>query len=194
MLSGADHAVRTAFSRILDDGSDLRFDSGVREATTRAGLVLLQDEDLPYEPRAELVDRAYDVAELLELDRYHVETLIVASEFLVYAADEHGDHVDAAAVKAAERKAATVRVESVVDDGPYQPLSVYLVEFASADDAALVAAASDRRNWTDEIQLAVAAGPRCAVLRIDFRADDEPFEETVNGLERFRSGLLAAIT
>jgi len=31
------------------------------------------------------------------------------------------------------------------------------------------------------------------VLRINFRADNEPFEETVDSLERFRDGLLAAI-
>lgn len=101
--------------------------------------------------------------------------------------------MDPAAVEAARRKTATVRVESIVDDGPFQTLSVYLVEFASPDDAALVAAASDRRDWPNEIQLAVAAGPRCAVLRIGFRADDEPFEETVDTLERFRSGLLVTI-
>lgn len=151
-----------------------------------------QYESLPYELSAALVDTAYDVAELLKHDRYYVETLIVATEFMVYAASDHGDHVDAA-VGAARRKTATVRVEFVADDGPYQPLSVCLIEFASADDAALVAAASDRRDWPDEIQLAVAARPLCAVLRIDFRANDEPFEETVDSLERFRVGLLAAI-
>lgn len=193
MLSDADRAVRAAFRGILDDGSDLRFDAGVREVRTRAGLVLLQDEGLPYEPSSELVDKAYDVAELLERDRYHVENIIVATEFMVYAAYDCGDHVDPVAVEAARRQTASVRVESVVDDGPFQPLSVYLVEFTSAGDAALVAAASDRRDWPDEIQLAVAAGPRCAVLRLDFRDDDEPFEETVDSLERFRSGLLTVI-
>lgn len=124
---------------------------------------------------------------------YHVENIILATEFMVYAADDRGDHVDPMAVRAARRKVGTLRVESIVDDGPYQPLSAYLVEFANADDAALVAAASDRRDWPDEIQLAVAAGPRCAVVRIDYRNDDEPFEETVGSLERFRSGLLAVI-
>jgi hypothetical protein len=171
MLSGADRAVRAAFGYILDRGSDLSVDSGVREVTTRAGLVLVQGEGLPYEPSAELVDRAYAVAELLEHDRYHVETLIAATEFLVYASGDHGDHVDPAAVEAAGRKTATVCVDSVVDDGPFQPLSVYLVEFASADDAALVATASDRRDSPDEIQLAVAAGSRCAVSRPSARRD-----------------------
>jgi hypothetical protein len=39
MLVGADDAIRTALSSTLDDGSDLLFDSGVREATNtgRAG-------------------------------------------------------------------------------------------------------------------------------------------------------------
>src|SRR5690606_32932121 len=105
---------------------------------------------------------------------------------MVYATDDPGDHVDPGAVDAARRKVGTLCVESIVDDSPYQPLSAYLVEFASTDDAALVAAASDRRARPDEIQLAVAAGSRCAVLRIDFRDDDEPFEETVDSLERDR--------
>lgn len=193
MLAGADRCVQAAFGDILDNGSDLEFDVGVREVRTRAGLVLLRDEGLPYEPNADLVDRAYDVAELLERDRYHVENIIIATEFMVYAADDRGDHVNPLAVEAAKRKVATVCAEAVIDDGPFQPLSAYLVEFASADDAALVAAASDRRDWPDEIQLAVAAGPRCAVLRLDVRDDDEPFIETVDSLERFRDGLLAVI-
>src|SRR5690606_13794181 len=64
---------------------------------------------------------------------------------MVYATDDPGDHVDPGAVDAARRKVGTLCVESIVDDSPYQPLSAYLVEFASTDDAALVAAASDRR-------------------------------------------------
>jgi hypothetical protein len=193
MLVGADDAIRAALRSTLDDGSDLLFDSGVREATTRAGLVLLEDEGIGYGLNADLVDRAYAVAELLEHDRYHVETVMVAVEFMVYAANDRGEHVDPAAVEAARRKRTTVCVDSIVDGGPYQPLRVYLVELASDDDAALVARASDRRDWSDELQIAVAAGHICAVLRIDFRADDEPFEENVDGLERFRNGLIAAI-
>jgi hypothetical protein len=192
-LVGADEAVRSAFGRTLDDGSDLLFDSGVREATTRAGLVLLDDEGSGNQLNADLVDRAYAVAELLERDRYHVETVMVAVEFMVYAASDRGDHVDPAAVHAARRRTTTVCVDSIVDGGPYQPLRVYLVELASDDDAALVAQASDRRDRPDQLQIAAAAGRLCAVLRIDFRADDEPFEESVDRLERFRSGLLAAI-
>lgn|SRR5690606_2012067 len=80
---------------------------------------------------------------------------------MVYATDDPGDHVDPGAVDAARRKVGTLCVESIVDDSPYQPLSAYLVELASTDDAALVAAASDRRarpegeypacppTWTD---------------------------------------------
>jgi hypothetical protein len=194
LLVGADETVRSALSSTLDDGSDLLFDSGVREATTRAGLVFLEDEGIGSEPTADLVDRALIVAELLEHDRYHVETVMVAVEFMVYAANDRGDRVDAAAVQAARHKTRTVRVDSIVDGGPYQPLRVYLVELASDDDSARVAHASDRRDWPDELQIAVAAGHVCPVLRIDFHAGDEPFEETVDGLERFRSGLLAAIS
>jgi len=119
-------------------------------------------------------------------------TWVGSALLMLYAFDDEGDHVDLAAVEAARRQTAAVRVESIMDSGPYQPLSVYVVELPNDRDAAIVAAAADRRDWPDEIQIAVAAGPICAVVRIDFR-DDEPFVENVDGLERFRPGLLAAI-
>ena len=194
LLSRADGTVRQAFERMFDEEDpDLVFDSGVREVTTRAGRVFLHDEERPYAPGVDLVEMAYSVAELLEADRYHVESIVVAGELMLYAYDDEGDHVDPSAVEAARRQTATVQAESIVDDGPYQPLSVYVVELPDDRDAAIVAAAADRRDWPDEIQIAIAAGPICAVLRMDFRGDDEPFIENVEGLERFRAGLLAAI-
>jgi hypothetical protein len=39
----------------------------------------------------------------------------------------------------------------------------------------------------------IAAGPICAALRKDFRDDDESFIGSIDGLERFRAELLAAI-
>jgi hypothetical protein len=194
LLSQADGTVRQAFESMLDDeGGGLVFDSGVREVTTRAGRVFLHDEEHPYVPSADLVEIAYTVADLLETDRYHVESIIVADELILYAFGDEGEHVDPAAVDAARRQTATVRVESILDDGPYQPLSVYVAEFPDDRDAATVAAAADRRDWPDELQIAVAAGPICAVLRMDFHDDDEPFIENIHGIERFRAGLLAAI-
>jgi hypothetical protein len=130
-----------------DDGSRRVFDSGVREVTTRAGRVLLHDEERPHAPTADLVDMAYTVAELLEADPYHVESITVADELMLYAF-RRGDHVDPTA---------------------------------------------DRRNWSNKMQVAVAAGLICAVLRRPFRDDDEPFIEDIDGIERFRSGLLATI-
>jgi hypothetical protein len=194
LLSDADSTVRETFADILDGGGPgLVFDSGVREVTTRAGRVFLHDEERPYAPQADLIEMAYTVAELLEIDRYHVESIAIADALRLYAFGDTGDHVDLVAVEAARRQIAAVHVEAVLDDGPYQPLRVYIVELADDHDAALVAAAADRRDWPNEIQIAVAAGSICAVLRIDFRDDDEPFIETVDALERFRSMLLAAI-
>lgn len=194
LLSQADGTVRQAFESMLDDeDGGLVFDSGVREVTTRAGRVFLHDEERPYLPSADLVEIAYTVTNILEADLYHVESITVADELMLYAFDDEGEHVDPAAVDAARRQTATVRVESIMDDGPYQPLSVYVAELPDDRDAATVAAAADRRDWPDELQIAVAAGPICAVLRIDFRDDDEPFIENIDGIERFRAGLLAAI-
>ncbi len=193
LIGRADRAVQQAFERMSDDDSNLLFDSGVREFTTGAGLVFLEDKEGTYEPGVDLVAMAHTIAELLEAHHYHVESLAVGDVLMLYAFDDRSDHVDTAAVEAARGQTATVRVEAVLDGGPYQPLSVYVVELPNDHDAAIVAAAADRRDWPHEIQLAVAAGPICAVLRMDFRADDEPFIETIDGLERFRAGLLAAI-
>ncbi len=193
LLTQADGTVQQAFESMLDgESSGLLFDSGVREVTTRAGRVFLHDDERPYAPGVDLIEIAYIIAGDLEADGYHVESITVADELMLYAFDDEGDHVDLAAVEAARRQTAAVRVESIMDSGPYQPLSVYVVELPNDRDAAIVAAAADRRDWPDEIQIAVAAGPICAVVRIDFR-DDEPFVENVDGLERFRPGLLAAI-
>ncbi|MET0425564.1 MAG: hypothetical protein ABW046_16975 [Actinoplanes sp.] len=186
MLDRADQTVQQAFERMLGADGDLLFDSGVREVTTGAGLVFVEDkEDGPYESNADLVAMVSTIAELLEADRYHVETLIIGDRLPPYAYDDVSDHVDS-------RQTAAVRVEAVVPGVPYQPLCAFVVEFPDGDAAAIVAAAADRRDWPDEIQLAVAAGPICAVLRMDYR-ENEPFHETVDGLERFRAGLLAAI-
>jgi hypothetical protein len=193
LLTRADYTVQSAFQSMLDGkGGGLLFDSGVREVTTRAGRVFLHDDDRPYAPDVDLVEMAYITAEVLEADGYHVESITVADELWPYVFDAEGEHADLAAVEAARRQAATVRVESIIDLGPYQPLSVYIVEFSTSRDAAIVAAAADQRERPDEIQIAVAAGSICAVVRIDFRGD-EPFVESVDGLERFRPGLLAAI-
>lgn len=193
LLSRADGTVKQAFESMLDRGDQLLFDTGLREVTTRAGRVFLQDERRPYMPAADLVEMAYATAELLEADRYHVESILVADELMLYAFNDEGDHVDRAAVEAARRQTATVSVDSILGSGPYQPLMVYIVELANADDALKVAATADRRDWPDEIQIAVANGPVCAVLRINFRDEDEPFIESLDELERFRAGLLAAI-
>jgi hypothetical protein len=194
LVDGADDTVRVAFDHLLDEEDVLVRDAGFREATTRAGRVFLRDEtQYPYAPHVDLVEMAYNVAGVLEADRYHVETIGVAELLTLYAYDDEGDHVVPAAVEAASRQTAAVRVESVVDEGPYQPLAVYIVELSDERDAAIVAAAADRRDWPDELQIAVAAGSVCAVLRMDFRADDEPFQEGIDDLERFRPGLLAAI-
>jgi hypothetical protein len=101
--------------------------------------------------------------------------------------------VDPTALEAARRQTATVRLESIVDDGQFQPLSVYVVELRDDHDAAIVASAADRRNCSNKMQIAVAAGPIRAVLRMDFCDDDEPFIEDIDGIERFLAGLLAAI-
>lgn len=194
LLSRADRTVQQAFERMLDDDSSrLVLNSGVREVTTSAGRVFLHDEERPYAPSADLVEMAYTIAQLLEADQYHVESITVADELMLYAFDDESDYVDPTAVAAARDQTATVRLESIVDGDPYQPLSVYIVELRDDHDAAIVAAAADRRNWPNEIQIAVAAGAICAVLRMDFRDDDEPFIENIDGLERFRAGLLAAI-
>ena len=65
----------------------------------------------------------------------------------------------------------------------------------TGEDVAIVAAAAVRRDWPDELQLAVSAGRICAVLRTDFGGDDEEFVENLDGLDGLRlcRRLLAAI-
>jgi hypothetical protein len=189
LLDGADPTVGQAFAAFRDTDDRHQF----RAETTLAGLVVLQDEWLSYAPTVDLMAMAYRVADILEADRYHVESIAIACEYLVYAFDDDAEHVAAEAVAAADRQVAAVSLESILDDGPYEPLRAYLIELASEEDAATVASAADRRDWPDELQLAVAVGRVCAVLRIDYRSDRDEFVETLTGLERFRPGLLGAI-
>jgi hypothetical protein len=79
------------------EGSGLLFDSGVREVATRAGRVFLHDDEHPYAPGVDLIEIAYIVAEVLEADGYHVESITVADELMLYVFDDEGDHVDLAA-------------------------------------------------------------------------------------------------
>jgi hypothetical protein len=68
---------------------------------------------------------------------------------------------------------------------------VFIVEYPTDDDAALVASAGDRWNREDHIQIAVSRGAVLALLCVRYR--EKPYSETMADLERFRAGLMTAI-
>ena len=68
-----------------------------------------------------------------------------------------------------------------------------IVELASERDAMTVAAAADRLDSPEWLQVAVASDRLCAVLSVDKVDHDEPFVESHSALQRFRPGLLDAL-
>jgi len=183
----ADAVVAGAIRDMLErEPFDLEFEGGIREARTPAGTVFLMDDGAPYQPVADLVTIAYAVAEVLEADRYFVETIGVGHELAGFWLGH-----DPEAVAAAAGQTGTVQVDSVqVEFEHYQPVAVLVVELANADDAELVADAADR---VDRPQIAVASGRIVAVLYADKVNDNEKWIESRSTLERLRPGLLAAV-
>lgn len=141
-----------------------------------------------FAPTADLVDMAYRVAEVREADRYHVESIEVADEFWLFPWDHVGD---TEVVEVNRRQVDRRQRQGHRRWERFQPIEVFIVEYPGEQDAALVAAAADRWDHDEEIQIAVAKGRILMVLCIRYR--DEPYTETLAELERFRSGLQASL-
>jgi hypothetical protein len=188
-VARADAKVASVIRSMVDGDSDLAFDSGLRELHTCAGLVYLKDDENRYAPDTDLVAIAYTVADLLEADQYLVEDLGVGYDIAPYYV---GDDWEAA--QAAKRQTGAAFVDAMLANGDYLPVSVYLAEYPAVADAELVATVADQLHRAELPQIAVARGRLCALLLADSLDGELTLVESQDSLERFRPGLIAALT
>jgi hypothetical protein len=182
-LMRADEDVADALSGQVD----LLDDAGYQELDTPAGRVILEDESGLYEPEADLVAAAYAVAEMLEADRYEVDTVGIGQTLRA---------VWVRKVVSPEASAATERVTGCAHIHAFRDLGyvgAYLAEASTTDDAKVIASAADQVDSRPNQTIGVWAGRLCAIVYAGSLDPSKPELPDKSTMDQFREPLRAIL-
>jgi hypothetical protein len=178
------------------DGIDLAETCGYRVVETASGPVLFEDGYERYAPDRELAPIALGIAAVIEGDRtYRVDGLTIAEDLpQVWVAADTDTRVGAALGRVTGCVSISASPLPVSGQRPGDHfLNVWLVEAATAADAALVAGGAGRGGRAGAVVLAVPAGRLCAVLVGACTLVGRPPFETVQTLARFQPAVSALL-
>ena len=178
-LTRADEDVADALSGEVD----LLDDAGYQERDTPAGRVFLEDESGLYEPEADLVAAAYAVAEMLEADKYEVDSVGIGQTLHAIWVRRT---VSPEASSATDRVTGCAHVHAFRD---LEDIGVYLAEASTSADAEAIASAASRLRH----MLGVWAGRLCAIVYVGSPdpSKSEPVDKST--LEHLRAPLRAIL-
>jgi hypothetical protein len=169
---------------------------GLREVTFSTGVGLVDDQRHRFQPTADLLGLAEQIVAVIENDTYRVTDIAVGTRLsLVWLpAGERGVVTEASralsgCVNIHARPAAEEK-----ETFPSHWLLVFICEAAHAEDAALLAAASQSRPNSDIAELGVSAGHLCTIMVARPRMRDFPAIETADSLRRFNDPIRSLLT
>jgi hypothetical protein len=166
---------------------DLLDDAGYQELDTPAGRVILEDESGLYEPEADLVAAAYAVAEMLEADRYEVDSVGIGQTLrAIWVRQVVSPEVSAAT----ERVTGCAHVHAFRDFGY---VGVYLAEASTVADAKAIGSAAERLSSPLHQTLGVWAGRLCAIVYAGSLNPSKPGPPAKSTMDHLRAPLRAIL-
>jgi hypothetical protein len=199
LIDAASHAERDLAKLMVKESNTASHELkrlGLREVTFSTGVGLVDDQRHRFQPKKNLLALAEQMVAVIENDTYQVTDVAVGTRLpLVWLPARERDLLSKASralcgcLNIHARPAADLK-----ETFPSHWLLVFICEAAHAEDAALLAAASQSRPNSDIAELGVSVGPLCTIMVARPRMRDASGIETADSLRRFNDPIRSLLT
>lgn len=199
LVDAASHAEEDLAKLMLEEANAAPHELkrlGLREVTFGTGVGFVDNRRHRFQPTADLLALAEQMVAVIENDTYQVTDIAVGTTLpQVWLPAGERDVLSKASCALSgclnihARPAADLK-----ETFPNHWLLVFICEAAHAEDAALLAAASQSRPNSDIAELGVSAGRLCTIMVARPRMRDVPAIETADSLRRFNAPIRSLLT
>lgn len=198
LIDAASHAERDLAKLMVKEANAASHELkrlGLREVTFSTGVGLVGDQGHRFQPTKNLLALAEQMVAVIEHDTYQVTDVAVGTRLpLVWLPAGERDLLSK--TSRALCGCLNIHARPVADlkaTFPSHWLLVFICEAAHAEDAALLAAASQSRPNSDVAELGVSAGPLCTIMVARPRMRNFAPIETADSLRRFNDPIRSVL-